>query len=165
MRYGFDQGGANQILYRTGLLYGTSSAGEFGLLYGYIQSGLQKEHRFALQHSMSYGHWLSLKFSHRIRLEARFLEDSSDDAGRFRYLVRGEGGLSPMPSLVFWNEIFLNTTRDSWTGDEAIDRNRFFIGTKVKIFNCRSEIGYLNQYVPRETGDISEHIATVYWFF
>lgn len=165
LRYGFDQGGANQILYRTGLLHNLSQNHEIGFLYAFIQGGNLKEHRFTLQHSQKYGEWLSLHFSHRARMEARFLEDNDDDAGRFRYLIRGEGQLSSSPSLVLWNELFINTTSDSWTGDHALDRNRFFAGFKVKIFNSRSEIGYLNQYIRRNTGDISEHIVTAYFFF
>ena len=165
LRYGLDQGGANQILYRTGLLYSLSQNHELGFLYAFIQSGLQREHRLTFQHSQKYGHWLSLNFSHRARLEARFLEDSDDDAGRFRYLIRGEGELSSTPSFVIWDEVFVNTTSDSWTGDFAQNRNRLFVGVKVKVFNSRSEIGYLNQYVRRSAGDVSEHIATIYWFF
>lgn len=165
MRYGFDQGGANQILYRTGLLYDLSPRHEFGFLYAFIQTGLQKEHRFTVQHSQKYGEWLSLNFSHRMRLEARFLEDNDDDAGRFRYLIRGEGELQSTPSFVLWNEVFVNTSVDSWTGDYTLDRNRLFVGFKIKVFNSRTEIGYLNQFVRRRSGDVSEHVATMYWFF
>ena len=116
MRYGFDQGGANQILYRTGLLYSLSDNHELGFLYAFIQAGNQKEHRLTIQHSQKYGRWLSLMFSHRARLEGRSLEDSDDDAGRFRYLIRGESDMSSCMGFVFWNEAFINTTSDSWTG-------------------------------------------------
>lgn len=165
LRYGLDQGGVDQILYRTGVLYRLSQNQEIGILYAFIQAGIQKEHRFTLQHSQKYGRLLSLNFSHRARLEGRFLEDSGDDAGRLRFLIRGEEELSPSPSFVIWDEVFINTTSDSWTGDYALNRNRLFVGIKVKIFDSRSEVGYLNQYVRRNSGDVSEHIATIYWFF
>ncbi|MEM7645366.1 MAG: DUF2490 domain-containing protein [Pseudomonadota bacterium] len=165
MRYGLDAGGTNQILYRTGVLRKIGENHEIGFLYAYIQGGSNKEHRWTLQHVQNYGRFLDLKFSHRARLEARFLEDDDDDAGRFRYLIRAEGETKPSPAIVIWNEIFLNTTRDSWTRDRLDDRNRFFIGAKMKIGNIRGEFGYLNQYVPRRTESVSEHIATFYFFF
>lgn len=165
MRYSFERGGANQILFRTGVLQKLSEGQGLGYLYAYIQSGTQKEHRLTLQHTQKYGHWLASSFSHRARLEGRFLEDSDEDAGRFRYLIRSEKELISCPSLVVWNEVFVHLTQNSWTGDNAFDRNRFFLGTKVKVFNARAELGYMNQYVHRAAGDISEHIATVYWFF
>ena len=61
LRYGFDQGGTNQILYRTGLLYRLNDSHELGFLYGYIESGNQKEHRFALQHVQRYGELVRLE--------------------------------------------------------------------------------------------------------
>ncbi|NQZ18061.1 MAG: DUF2490 domain-containing protein, partial [Bdellovibrionales bacterium] len=164
LRYGFDQGGVNQFLYRTGLLVDVAENHQLGFLYAFIQAGIQKEHRFALQHVQKYGQALGLSMSHRVRLEYRTLEISDVEAGRFRYLSRAEGETKPSPTLVVWDEVFINTTRDSWTGNMGFDRNRLFIGVKTKIYNIRGEFGYLNQYVPRDSGDISEHIATFYFF-
>lgn len=42
MRYSFDQGGMGQTLYRTGALKSLNPSHELGLLYGFVQAGLQK---------------------------------------------------------------------------------------------------------------------------
>lgn len=165
LRYGFDQGGTNQFLYRTGLLTNINDSHQLGFLYGYIQSGQNYEHRWTVQHVQNYDFCHCANLSHRARLEYRTRENSDDDAGRFRFLLRSEGETKPHPTFVVWDEIFINTTRDSWTGNTTIDRNRFFLGFKAKIFNIKGEFGYLNQYIPRDTGDISEHVIVTYWFF
>lgn len=169
VRYNIDLGNTSQVLYRTGLLqkYGTNQG--LGYLYAYIQSGDNREHRFTLQHTHKYGETSGIYFSHRARLESRYLEETTESfepAARARYLIRAEQNQVNKYNFVVWNELFLNLNHTNWNGDQTNDRNRLFIGLKKAFFNSnRFEIGYLNQFIPRETGDVSEHIATVYMFF
>lgn len=164
LRYNVSDGQTNQILYRTGLLQKLNETHSLGYLYAYIESGEVSEHRFTLQHVMKYANFDIIKLGHRVRFEGRTLESSDDDAGRFRYLIRaetkGESGNLP----VVWDELFINLTRDDWTGDRDFDRNRFFLGVKKYFYDSRLEFGYLNQYVPREVNDIIEHAFVMYLF-
>lgn len=169
VRYNLDLGNTSQVLYRTGLLQKLESTQGLGYLYAYIQSANNREHRFTLQHNLKYGQLSGFTFSHRARLESRYLEEvteSYETGSRFRYLLRAEQNQANTYNLVVWNEIFLNLNQTAWNGNQSTDRNRFFIGIKKNFLETnRFEIGYLNQFVPRESGDISEHIATVYLFF
>jgi hypothetical protein len=166
VRFNHDQDATKQVLYRTGLLHKIGKSHSLGYLYAFIQSGLTREHRFTFQHGQTYGILANFKFSHRARLEARILEDDdTKNAGRARYLLRVEQNKDHY-GLVIWNEYFANLNKTTWNGDTHSDRNRFFIGIKNKFLaSNRIEFGYLNQYVPRDTGDVSEHILTFYFFF
>ncbi|NQZ02944.1 MAG: DUF2490 domain-containing protein [Bdellovibrionales bacterium] len=163
LRYGLDIGRTRQILYRTGILQKISEKHQFGYLYAYIQSATLNEHRFAFQHVQKYGEVSDYSLSHRVRFEARFLEDNDDDAGRFRYLFRANQS-DKTNNVVFWNEVFINLTTDSWNGEQAFDRNRLFLGLRRKFFDSNIEFGYLNQYIPRYNRDISEHLFVIYFF-
>jgi hypothetical protein len=166
VRYGFYKGKTNQVLYRTGLLQKISENQGMGYLYGHISGATSKEHRLTLQHVMNYGIFGDYKLSHRARLEARFLEDSTQDAGRFRYLFRVEENTTNTMGLVIWDEVFINTNERDWNGDNSFERNRLFIGFKKPFFTSnRFEIGYLNQYVPRSAENTSEHVVVLYMFF
>ena len=169
VRYNLDLGNTAQVLYRTGVLQKMSETQGLGYLYAFIQSGNAKEHRLTLQHTQNYGNFSEVKLSHRARLESRFLEDdvqSYDTGARVRYLLRAEKLHSHHYAFVIWDEVFINLNKTSWNGNDHLDRNRFFIGVKKGFLNSNHfEIGYLNQFVPRDSGDISEHIATFYFFF
>lgn len=162
VRYGSDTGETRQILYRTGVLQKLNEVHGLGYLYGYIQTGITREHRLALQHSQKYGNWCMFSFSHRARLEARFLEDNHKDAGRFRYLLRADQTGFNTYGLVIWDEVFINTNSTDWNGNQSFDRNRFFIGMKRMFLESNKlEFGYLNQYTPLDSGDTSEHIINI----
>ena len=165
LRYSIEDGGTNQLLYRFGLLRTLNNEHEIGFLYAFIQSSQLKEHRLTLQHSQKYGEWGGFNFSSRARLEARFLEDSDDDASRFRFLIRKERSLNSDCSFVSWNEIFINITDDAWTGQRTFERNRLFVGLKSSVLNSKVEFGYLNQFVPRVSMDVFEHTLVAYLFF
>jgi len=166
LRYSYSDGAMAQVLVRMGLLDQVNPNHELGYLYGFIQSGHSKEHRLALQHSMTYLSSSETKLSHRIRLEARFIEDISSDASRFRYLLRFQKNnfLSDFNGVI-WNELFINTQKVSWNGNQSFDRNRLFLGLNKKIGETKYEFGYLNQYVSRDSRDIIEHLAVLYLFF
>lgn len=163
-RYLLDSTGMQQTLYRIGVLKKISSDHELGMIYGYIQTGITKEHRPTLQHVQQYGQFAAMKFSGRSRMEFRMLEDSPDDSLRFRYQLRGQQALTPLLDLVVWDEPFINLTKDEWTGERTFERNRFFIGTRLPFWEMHTEIGYMNQFIPRRK-DITEHILTLYLFY
>ena len=166
LRYSYSDGAMAQVLVRMGILDQINPTHELGYLYGFIQSGSSKEHRLALQHSMTYLSSGDSKLSHRIRLEARFIEDIPSDASRFRYLLRFQKNnfLSDFNG-VFWNELFINTQNVSWNGNQSFDRNRLFLGLNKKIGETKYEFGYLNQYVERDTSEVAEHLVVLYMFF
>lgn len=159
LRYNFDTGSVGQFLYRTGLNYKVSDSTQSALLYGYISSDNAKEHRWTLQSSKKYSLNNNFQFSSRSRLEYRNLEDSDDNSLRLRLLLRAD-----YKDYIFWNEIFMNLTKDEWTGDRSFERNRLFIGHKLSVFDSKVEFGYLNQYIPREESRISEHVLVLYFF-
>lgn len=169
VRYNLDIGNTSQVLYRTGVLQNLNQNQGLGYLYAFIQSGANREHRLTLQHTANYGEALGFKLSHRARLESRFLEETTmahESAGRLRYLFRADQLNYTSYGLVIWDEVFLNTNETAWNGETTTDRNRFFIGFKKMFFDSnRMEFGYLNQFTPRESEDVSEHIATFYFFF
>lgn len=165
LRYDLDSQRMQQTLYRTGLLRQLKNS-EVGLLYAFIESGENKEHRLAFQHAKGHGTFSGFNLSHRMRLEFRSREDADNLAERFRYLLRGQGNLTKSLDSVIWNELFLNLRDGTDTGPTLVERNRFFLGIRKNISDSFDmEIGYLNQYVPRTQGNIMEHILVTYMFF
>lgn len=165
-RYNLSHGEMAQILYRTGLLHSLWQKTSLGYLYGYIQGGNNKEHRLTLQTTTRYQAQKTFKLSHRTRLEGRFFEDNENDSVRFRFLIRADQVDFKDYGLIVWNEFFWDLTDEDASKGEVVERNRFFIGfKKLLLENSRLEIGYMNQFVPRESQDISEHILTLYLFF
>lgn len=155
VRYNSDIGQTNQVLYRTGILHNS-----LGYLYGFIQGGLRKEHRFTLQHIDKF----QGGFSSRARLEGRVLENNEGSSVRFRYLLRKELGTFKKFNIAIWDEVFLNLSRENWSGDRVDERNRLFIGLHRNFHNLRYEFGYLNQYVPRDHDSVMEHLFVIYFF-
>lgn len=158
-RYSLDGGSLGQFLYRTGLNLKHQSSSTSSVLYGYITSENVKEHRWTLQFATSYYDKNDFKVSSRSRVEYRNIEDNDDDSLRYRYLLRAD-----YSDFIVWDEAFINLTKDDWTGDRSFDRNRFFFGKKLSVFDSKIEYGYLNQYVPRKDMNISEHILVLYFF-
>lgn len=168
LRHNMESAQMGQTLVRTGLLKAIPDSlhkSEVGLLYAFIQTGLTKEHRLALQHSMSYlGAFTGL--SHRLRYEFRSLEGLPRLSDRIRVLLRYSGqSRSLLGQFVLWDEIFLNVSSQPTDAIDRLDRNRFFIGFRRPVGTFQLEYGYLNQWAPRrETGQM-DHIATLYLFF
>lgn len=160
LRYATDVGATAQFLYRTGLLQKRSDDISFGYLYAFITTSARNEHRLTFQHSQKYNPWAS----HRARLEYRTFEGIDDTTSRFRYLFRAYKDRRSKLGLVVWDEVFVNLVEDDLSGNTHFDRNRFFIGFSKKHHNARMEFGYLNQFVPREDKDISEHTLVLYIF-
>lgn len=154
----------NQTLNRFGVLRSLNSNHEVGFLFAFVQTGLTKEYRPTLQYVYRRS-WETGGVSIRNRLEGRDLEDVEANSLRFRTQLRYSHSLSPIIDFVFWEEPFVNLTRETWTGDRFLERNRVFLGTRVKWLQLNLELGYMNQYVPRETKDLSEHVLVTYLFF
>lgn len=160
----------NQTLNRFGLLRNLDEHHEVGLLFAFVQTGLMKEYRPAIQYLYKNNGPLN-SFSVRNRLEARDIEDSKTIAGsdadslRVRSQIRWAHTLNPKYDLVVWDEPFFTLTHEKWTGNRFIDRNRLFLGTRIKSENINFEVGYMNQYIPRNTVSMSEHTLVLYFFF
>lgn len=161
LRYDLASGGMQQTLFRFGPTKKLNDHHEMALLYGFIQSGNVKEIRPTLQHVQQF----FPNFSARSRLEFRTLEDSDDDSLRFRYMLRIQNKIREGLDAVVWEEPFINLTHDAWTGSRTFERNRFFIGIRVPIFQMNWEFGYMNQYIPRKAQATMDHIATLYIFY
>lgn len=99
----------------------------------------------------------------RTRIEQRFTL-APDVAYRFRQLFRLSYPLSFAPGfmLVGWEEYFvsLNSTGTFVSG---FDQNRVFVGLGYNIDeNIRTEIGYMNQYINRDTtSDLINHVLSM----
>ncbi len=65
LRHDLDISQLQQTLVRTGPLMKLTSNAKAGFLYAYINSDQLKEHRLALQHTMTYGEYWQSVFSHQ----------------------------------------------------------------------------------------------------
>ena len=159
----------NQTLNRFGLLRGLNDNHEVGVLFAFVQTGLMKEYRPALQYLYKNNSPIN-SFSIRNRLEGRDIEDSKTiaeseaDSLRFRSQIRWAHTLSPQYDLVLWDEPFINLTHENWTGNRFFERNRSFLGTRIKFENIHFEVGYMNQYIPRNAVSMHEHTLILYIF-
>jgi len=170
-----DTNGFNQSIVRPGLGYKLTENQTVWAGYGWINTSPIvgddfDEHRIWQQWTAtpSAGWW---KFLHRSRFEQRLVETGDDVGLRWRQLVRGQRILSQCPewSLVLWDEAFFNLNDTDWGAQSGFDQNRAFIGFGYKRCSkskVRTEIGYLNQFIDRETGpDGLNHILSVNFFF
>jgi len=146
-------GDLEQLLLRTGLGYNlTPNNNNLLLGYGFIRSEnyqnldtklVLHEHRIYQQFitKQSFGRVI---FSHRYRLEERFVAD--DFKMRFRYFLATNVALNHkllVPNTIYlsaYNEIFINAK------NQLFDRNRIYGGLGYKVSNnLKLEIGYMNQ--------------------
>lgn len=159
LRYDLHSGGMQQTLIRIGPLYNLGTS-EVGLLGTYVQTGLIKEYRPTVHHSISSGN-----IDLRNRLELRKIEENPSTSMRLRLLLKFDSNKKAPSSLVIWDEPFINLTNEDWTGSRIFERNRFFIGYKFIITEIKYEIGYLNQFIPRSDVQTFEHITSVNIFY
>ncbi len=160
LRYLNEDINLQQILVRPGLIYRLNSRNEMGMVYGYIQTGILKEHRPTLQ-------WLgkfSESLSSRARLEIRKWEEASVYSLRLRPMLRFEQTFATKKSWVIWDEPFFNLTHDRPSGNRIFERNRLFSGIRLPFESVALEIGYLNQMIPRQDLTTIEHILVLYVF-
>ncbi len=154
----------NQVLNRFGLIKPISDRHEVGFLFAYVQSDTAKEYRPTFQYSYKIQDQSNF-FTLRNRLELRDVEQQEAKSVRWRSLLRWSHALNESYDFLIWDEPFLNLTHEQWTGERLFERNRLFIGTKIKWSELALELGYLNQYIPRDTKSIQEHALVTYLFF
>jgi hypothetical protein len=164
-RYAFNEGSMQQTLLRFGLLKKIDEHHEMGAIMGFVQTGLTKEYRPTFQHVYSTSNSSDMFYSVRSRLEFRDIENDDALSLRYRLLLSARYALTPTLSPMLWNEAFVNSTRESWTGDRFYERNRLFLGLRIDRPTHRWEVGYMNQYIPRQNVDTIEHILMLYLFF
>lgn len=165
LRYDLNSPTMQQTLFRFGVLHQINANHEIGLLAGYIQLGLLKEYRPTLQYTYFSDSFDSYSFSLRNRLETRFMEEQSETSIRYRLAMRGQKKVSDQLTLVVWDEPFINFTKEDWTGERTMERNRLFIGPRISWEKLNFEVGYMNQYIPRKNRNVMEHVLVGYIFF
>ena len=100
----------------------------------------------------------------RPRLEQRRVPD--DDAWGHRGRVWGRLGipLGPGVGLAASDEVFVGLRETAMT-PAGLDQNRLFVGPWLGIGDhARVEIGYLQTYLARDSGDTMVHIASTTFF-
>lgn len=144
----------NQLLLRTALNYNLSDKAMASFGYGYIATdgtfeepeGEENttEHRiyqqFLLRNTVG-----KLKFSHRYRLEQRFINNpvsGNDTQHRARYFLRLTYPLSEVLYLTAYDEVFINLQ------GETFGQNRLYgaLGYKFNK-NLRTELGFLKNHI------------------
>lgn len=163
-RLNTDQQEMAQLLTRIGLLRNLNDQNQVGLIVGYIETGLLKEYRPTLQHVFA-TQVADSYLSFRSRLELRHLESGEPASVRYRLMISQRFAISTRWSVLVWGEPFFNLTREQWTGNQSIDRARFFIGLHKTLQTYQFDVGYLQQFVPRTQLDVSEHLFTTYFYF
>ncbi|MEM7306517.1 MAG: DUF2490 domain-containing protein [Planctomycetota bacterium] len=101
----------------------------------------------------------------RTRLEQRYDERGSDTGWRLRQFVRWTKPVSDDSRLGWrvWDEGFFDLNDTSWGQDTGFRQNRAFAGMGWKVDDSLTlEVGYLNQYIPRDAADSSSnHVLAV----
>ncbi len=164
IRNEFDTGVVKQFLYRAGFNYALSETQSIGALFGIIQTGLAVERRLAFQHQMAYLKSETSELTHRVRLEGRNFENSSNDSVRLRYQLRHSRDVNADLKGVVWSEIFMNVSDETSSGQAAVERLRIFAGVRTPLLGANAEFGYLNQTVYRQSLNTTDHLAVIYWF-
>jgi hypothetical protein len=132
------------------------------------------EHRI-YQQALVRTPWRGIQFSHRIRMEQRFIRypQTADRSwtyqNRFRYLLKadlpltGENG-SPRWYVPVYNEILIGLPPNY--GWRPWDQNRVFAGIGRSFGEAgRLEVGYLNQFLGQRNGRIFEFNSTLFVTF
>lgn len=162
-----------QSIIRPGVGYKLSDQVSIWLGYAWIRtSPLAKEqtdeHRIWQQLSWNKTyHWG--KIATRTRLEQRFLNTGNDTGWRFRQFLKYTHPLyTDRIYLSLWDEIFVNFNDTDWGADSGFGQNRLFAGFGVFIDSkkhYRFELGYLNQFVSRESqDDLMNHLISANLF-
>lgn len=155
-----------QTLLRTGVLKNLNEKNDIGFLIAFVETDKHWETRPTFQHVYTFLKNDVNTITFRSRFEYRVREDQEARSGRYRGQLKYHRALENKKAFLIWEEPFLNMTNEDWTGDRVFERNRFFIGMGLPfVDNTNFEVGYMNQYTPRETRATVEHIATVYYYY
>ncbi len=174
-----------QLLLRPGVNYQLTPDTMLSMGYGYVETHRYgdfpalhdfPEHRFWQQvaHNRK---WLGLDWTHRLRLEQRWIGEMEKDSGgdwdvdrwryenRLRYMLRANLPLTPSKNtyLTMSDEIFMNFGSNVKCNE--FDQNRAFIGIGYKFDpTTKLEVGFMEQTVQRRGGKIWENNHTpVIW--
>ncbi len=165
VRYNLNQGSMQQVMLRPGLLHQLNASHEVGFLFAFIQTGTMKEYRPTLQHLWTAIAQSDLNLTLRSRFEFRDLEDNDVESIRYRLAIQNRYFWNTVLSNVISNEIFANLTREDWSGDRLIERNRIFVGLGINQNTYRYDFGYLNQFIPRTGKNINEHVLVINFYY
>lgn len=158
-----------QSIIRPGVGYKLSDQVSVWLGYAWIRTQPENkdhtdEHRIWQQLSWDKPYaWGSL--ATRTRLEQRFLNTGDDTGWRFRQLLKYTHPLfTERVYLSLWDEVFVNFNDTDWGANSGFGQNRLFAGFGVFIDSkkhYRFELGYLNQFISRESqDDLMNHLIS-----
>lgn len=155
-----------QLLLRPGVLKYINEKNDIGFLVAFSEMEKHWETRPTFQHAYKILKNVYHTLSYRSRFEYRVREDQDSRSGRYRGQLKYLRSLENKKGLLLWDELFVNLTNEDWTGNRIVERNRFFIGVELPfVDNTNFEVGYMNQYIPRETQSTVDHIAVVYYYY
>lgn len=155
-----------QTLLRTGLLRNVNEKNDIGFIVAFVETDKHWETRPTFQHVYLFFKNDVNTISLRNRFEYRVREDQEAKSGRYRGQLKYHRALENKKAFIIWEEPFLNMTNEDWTGNRVFERNRFFIGMGLPFADKTNfEVGYMNQYTPRDTRSTVEHIATFYYYY
>lgn len=155
-----------QLLLRPGVLKNINEKNDIGFLIAFVETDTNWETRPTFQHIYTFLKNDVHTVSFRSRFEYRVREDQEARSGRYRGQLKYHRTLEKHKAFIIWEEPFLNMTNEDWTGNRVFERNRFFIGMGLPFVDeTVFEVGYMNQYTPRETRSTIDHIAAVYYFY
>jgi hypothetical protein len=124
------------------------------------------EHRVWEQLILDYHGDHGIWVQSRTRFEQRFANFGTGTAHRFRQLAR----LNVRPNesvpvgVAIWDEVFVGIRGASWA-KQGFDQNRAHVGLAIYSSNkpFRTEVGYLNVYLSRQTNRMS-HVLAIAFF-
>ncbi len=178
---------SQQLLFRPGMSYQLTQKTKLGFGYAHVKTypygDFPAIHDFpenrSWQQVIHTEPWLGLDWTHRLRLEQRWIGEMKQDAGgkwdvanyryenRLRYMLRTTVPLTESKNtyLALSNEVFYNFGGN--VVGNHFDQNRAFIGIGQKINpTTRLELGFMEQTIQRRGGNIWEHNHTiVLWMF
>ena len=169
-RYSDDANGFEQSILRPGIGYALANRHVLWAGYGWIANSPEQgdwfyEHRFWQTHS-----WKTsintFNFPSRSRLEQRWREGSGGDTGwRFRQFFKLTHPIGRETPFYWstWDEVFVSMNDTDWGARSGLDRNRVFAGIGWKSTHAlKAEIGYLNQFINRNSGvDRIDHLISL----
>jgi hypothetical protein len=170
-----------QLLIRPGINYQFSPNLSASVGYGFVRTfpygDLPVAHRFdehRIWEQVLYKQEVAgVKWTHRLRLEQRWIEELQQSGGRYRtenwrteqrvrYMLRTELPLTEDKRLYIpvWNEVFLNFGAN--LSHNHFDQNRVFAGLGYQMAkHLRVETGFMEQSLQRRGGRNWEHNHTV----
>ena len=110
-------------------------------------------------------------FTHRVRLEQRFVEQQNRGdrlfSQRLRYFLRSVVPLSSSPSsfssgpfIAIQNELFFNIQHEQNVNGKLFDQNRLLLAAGYRLSSRYDiELGYLNQFINGRRDDTMNHIV------